>query len=77
VHFPKEQINVQFVVFDHLDRDGHDVAIREIESTVDLNTAIVALSSSQDSGIQENVAQDEGITFFIERSNGNIEEGEI
>lgn len=77
VHFPKEQINVQFVVFDHLDRDGHDVVIREIESTVDLNTAIVALSSSQDSGIQENVAQDEGIMFFIERSDGNIEEGEI
>lgn len=77
VHFPKEQINVQFVVFDHLDRDGHDVVIREIESTVDLNTAIVALSGNRDSGIQENVAQDEGIMFFIERSNGNIEEGEI
>jgi len=77
VHFPKEQINVQFVVFDHLDRDGHDVVIREIESTVDSNIAIVALSSGQDNGIQENVAQDEGIEFFIERGDGNIEEGEI
>jgi hypothetical protein len=76
VHFPKEPINVQFVVFDHLDRDGHDVVIREIESTVDQNIAIVALSSGQESGIQENVAQEEGITFSIERRDGNIEEGE-
>jgi len=77
VHFPKEPINVQFVVFDHLDRDGHDIVIREIESTIDSNVAIVALSGGQENGIQENVNQEEGISFSIETKDGNTEEGEI
>lgn len=77
VHFPKKQVNVQFTVFNHLDRDGHDVVVREIEDQVEQNVAIVALAASQSNGIQENVAQEEGITFRIEMRNGDNEEGEI
>ena len=77
IHFPKKQVNVQFTVFSHLDRDGHDVVIREIEDKVDQNVAIVALASGDSNGVQENVSQEEGITFHIERTNGDNEEGEI
>jgi hypothetical protein len=77
VHFPKKQVNVGFIVFDHLDRDGHDPVIREIYDQVDQQTAIVALSTGASTGIQENVAQEEGITFSIERRDGETEEGEI
>jgi hypothetical protein len=77
IHFPKSQVNVQFTVFSHIDRDGHDVIIREIEDQVDQNVAIVALAAGESSGVQENVAQEEGVTFQIERKNGDKEEGEI
>lgn len=77
VHFPKNEVNVGFTVFDHLDRDGQDPVVREIESTVDSNVAIVALSTSGGSGVQENLAQEEGITFIIENAEGETYEGEI
>jgi len=77
VQFTKNQVNVQFIVFDHLDRDGHDPIIRTIEDLTDMNQAIVALSSGPSSGVQEQVGQDESISFVIETSSGQIEEGEI
>lgn len=77
VHFPKKQVNVGFIVFDHLDRDGADPVVREIESTVDNNVAIVALSTPSGSGVQENVAQEEGITFIVETRGGEEFEGEL
>lgn len=77
VHFPKKQANVQFIVFDELDRDGKDPVIRTIEDLTDMNQAIVALSSGPSSGVQEQVGQDEGISFIIETTNGQTQEGEI
>lgn len=77
IWFEKEQVNVQFLVFDHLDRDGHDVVVREIEDTTDQNTAITALSMNEGAGIQENVAQEEAVSFVIERKDGSKEEGDI
>lgn len=77
VHFPKKQVNVGFTVFDHLDRDGQDPVIREIYSTVDDTTAITALSLPKSSGVQENVSQEEGITFTIETRDGETIEGAI
>lgn len=76
VHFPKKQVNVQFLVFDHLDRDGHDVIVREVLDSVDQTIAIVALSNG-DNSIEESISQDEGISFVIERRSGDTEEGEI
>lgn len=77
VHFPKKQVNVQFIVFDELDRDGKDPVIRTIEDLTDMNQAIVALSSGPSSGIQEQVGQEEGISFIIEKTSGQTQEGEI
>jgi hypothetical protein len=77
VWFEKDEVNVQFLVFDHLDRDGHDVAVREIEDTTEATVAISALTTNQSSGIHENVAQEEAISFIIEKRDGSKEEGEI
>jgi hypothetical protein len=77
VWFPTKEVNVQFLVFDHLDRDGHDVAVREIEDRITQNVAIVALSNNAGTGIQEHVSQDEGVSYVIERRDGKKEKGEI
>jgi hypothetical protein len=77
IHFPKKQVNVGFVVFDQLGRDGYDPVIREIYSDIDKNTAIVALSTPKGSGVQENVSQEEGISIEIETKEGEKFEGEI
>ena len=77
VHFPAKQVNVGFVVFDQLNRNGKDPIIREIESDIDNTVAIVALSMPNGSGMQENMAQEESISFVIETRDGNIEEGTI
>lgn len=73
VQFPKSEVNIGFTVFSHLDRDGHDPIIRTIADPIG-NLAIVALSSGS-TGMQENIGQDEGISFTIERRNGDTEEG--
>lgn len=75
VHFPKKQVNVKFTVFDHIDRDGHDVIIREILDQVDQNVAIVALSTNPGAGIEESVQSSESVSFTIETTNGQIQEG--
>lgn len=75
VHFPKKSVNIGFTVFSELDRDGHDPIIRTIEDPVG-NLAIVALSSGG-TGMQENISQDEGISFTIHRRNGTTETGVI
>lgn len=77
VHFPKKQVNVGFIVFDQLGRDGKDPIVREIYDDVDKNTAIVALSTPKGSGVQENVSQEEGLSVEIEMKNGEKFEGEI
>jgi len=77
VKFPAKEVTVSFTVFDHLNRNGKDPVIREIESQIDNSIAIVALSASNESGMQENVSQEEGITFIIETRDGKIIEGEI
>lgn len=77
VHFPKKQVNVGFVVFDYLGRDGYDPVIREIFSEIDQNTAIVALSTPKSSGVQENVSQEEGVSIEIETKNGETLKGDL
>ena len=77
VQFTKKAVNVQFTVFDHLDRDGKDVIIREIFDQITQNTAIVALSMNPESGMEENLYAEESIGFVIETSDGEIQEGEI
>ena len=77
VLFTKKAVNVQFTVFDHLDRDGKDVIIREIFDQITQNTAIVALSMNPESGMEENLYAEESIGFVIETSDGEIQEGEI
>ena len=77
VWFPTKQVNVQFLVFDNLDRDGRDVIVREIEDQVEQNVAIVALSNNPGSGIHENVSQQESVSFVVEKRNGKTTVGEI
>lgn len=77
VHFSAKQVNVGFIVFDQLNRNGKDPIIREIESDIDNTLAIVALSMPRGSGMQENIAQEESISFVIETRDGTIQEGTI
>jgi hypothetical protein len=77
VQFTKDSMNVGFTVFDHLDRDGKDVIIREVFDQIDQNTAIVALSTNPGSGMEENVSAEESISFVIETLDGETQEGEI
>jgi hypothetical protein len=77
LHFSKKQVNVGFIVFDHLDRSGYDPVIREIYSTVDQNTAMVALSTPKSSGVQENISLEEGVSFIITTKDGKKTEGDL
>jgi hypothetical protein len=77
IHFPKKIVNVGFTVFDQLDHSSRAPVVREIFSTLDNNSTIVALSSSKSSGIQENLNQEEGISIIIETNNGEKFEGEL
>jgi len=77
--FVNDTVETNFVVFDQLDRRGKDVVIREIESTVTNDVAIVALSMNPQGGqgIEESVMQEEGVSFEIKYKNGDTEEGEL
>jgi hypothetical protein len=77
IHIAPKQVDVGFTVFDGLDRNGKDVIIRELFSTVDNNTAIVALSTAPGGGVDEHATQDEGITFTIQTRTGETTEGEL
>ncbi len=77
VYFPKKQINVQFTVFNHLDRDGDDPVIETLYNDLDQSTIIQALSLSPGTGIQEMTAQEEGISFVIETRDGSTQQGEL
>lgn len=77
VHFPTKEVSVQFITFDQLNRNGAAPVIREIESAIDSTTAIVALQASPSSGLQEQTTQEEGISFTIQRRNGDVFEGEL
>jgi len=76
-HFVKDTVETQFVVFDQIDRRGKDVVIREIESSVTNDVAIVALSQTPGSGIEDVVAQEESISFVIEYDDGRVERGDV
>ena len=73
VQFPKNGVNIGFTVFSELDRNGHDPVIRTIQDPIG-NLAIVALSSGG-TAMQENVGQEEGLSFVIQRRNGDTTEG--
>lgn len=75
IHLPTKEVNIGLLAFDGLNRNGKDPIIEEIESLVDQSVVVAALSMSSGSGIQENISQDEGISFIIENSNGDITEG--
>lgn len=76
IHFPKKEVNVQLTTFDHLDRDGHDVVIKEEKSKLNQTTTIEALSNNGN-GLEDNVSQEESISFTIETKDGSVEEGEL
>lgn len=77
--FVNDTIETNFVVFDQIDRREKDVIIREIESTVTNDVAIVALSLKPEGGqgIEETILQEEGVSFEIKYLNGSTQEGEI
>ena len=77
MEFDKKQVNVGFIVFDHLDRSGYDPVVRELYSDIDKNTAIVALSAPKSSGVQESVTQEEGVSIKIETRSGETLEGDL
>ena len=77
LHLENQEINVKFTVFDQLNRNGKDPVIQEIYSDIDMNTAIVALSTPPSGGMEENIGQEEGINFTIEMDDGQIYEGNI
>lgn len=77
VQFEKTMINVQFLVFDHLDRDGHDVIVREVLDTISDTTTVAALSMNPGSGFQENIMQEESISFVIEKKDGTKTTGKL
>lgn len=77
-HIEKLPVNVGFVPFDELDKDGHDVVIREILDVDAGTNTIKALSANGDgNSVIEHVQQEETISFQIEWANGNVEEGEV
>jgi hypothetical protein len=77
LQFEKDSFEANFVVYDQLDRRGKDPVIREIESTVTNDVAIVALSQQGGSGIEQLVSQEQSVFFDIEYSNGETEQGEL
>jgi hypothetical protein len=77
VHFPTKTVDVSFTVFDEINRNGSAPVIREILSSVDDTVAIIALSAPQSNGPEENIAQEEGITFTIQTRSGDTTEGEL
>jgi hypothetical protein len=78
IHFENQTVSIGFTVFDHLDRRGKDPVIREIEDSVSMDVAIVALSSNRgDGGFDDLVHQEESVGFQIQYRDGNTEEGEV
>ena len=77
--FQNDTVEAQFVVFDQLDRRGKDPVIREVESTITKDVAIVALSMPEGggTGVEEVTQQDESISFEIEYINGEREQGDL
>jgi hypothetical protein len=77
IHLEKTPVDVNFIVFDQLDRNGKDPVIREVYSDLDQSTTITALSTSKNSGIEENVSQEEGVSIIIEYKDGSVFEGDL
>lgn len=75
LHIEKDGVETQWMPFEQLDRRGKDPVVREILEGG--NIAIVALSQSEGSSIQEHVAQEEEVDFQIEYRDGSTEEGEV
>lgn len=77
VHLPLKEINIGLIPFDQLNRNGKDPVIQEIESSVDQSIVVAALSMPSGGRINENISQDEGISFIIETLDGQITEGTL
>lgn len=77
IHFPKSTVNFGFNVFDHVDKSGADPVIRELEDAVEETVSIVALATSNGGGVDENVTQQESISFTVVRRDGSVQEGEL
>lgn len=75
VHITKEQVTIGFTVFDQLGRDGKSPVTQELFSDVDQSSAISILSIPKSAGVQENAAQEEEISFTIERRDGQSDRG--
>jgi hypothetical protein len=75
VHFEKQSAESQGMTFDIIDRRGKDPVVREIST--DTGTTITALSQNPNSGLQEHVSQQEGVTWEITYSNGETEQGGV
>lgn len=75
LHFTKDTVAINLLVFDQLGRGGKDPVIQEIQSLVNNDIAIVALQVPKGADLSENVAQEEQISFKVEYRNGQIQEG--
>jgi len=73
--FVKDTVEVQFMVFDQLDRRGKDPVVREIYSTVTEDVAVFALSMPQGSNFADNAVQNEEVSFSIEHKDGSTSTG--
>jgi hypothetical protein len=76
VHFPTKEVTVQYITFDHIDRDGQDPVTLTVEDQIGNESAMVALATPSSSA-QDTMSQNEGISLKIERRNGVNEEGEL
>lgn len=75
--FEKNEVTTQLMEFDQLDRDGKDVIVREIESTLTNDIAVMALMMPQGNDISENVQQEESVSFVIEYRDGTTQKGDL
>ena len=77
LYFQKTAVDSHWVVFDQLDRRGKDPVEREVQMGMSSNVAIVALSNPNEkgTGIEENIAQEESISFEIVYADGTTKKG--
>jgi hypothetical protein len=76
-HFIKDTVEAQFMVFDELDRGGKDVVVREIESSVTNDVAVVALQMPSGVQCEDIMRTEESISFEIAWKNGKKIQGEL
>lgn len=78
LHFEKNSYEIKFDAFDQIDRDGHDIVERQILDSAAGTVAINILQSGgSGSQVLEHVTQEENISYSVEWSNGETEEGDL